>query len=294
MPFFRENAFLLHLLNFLSIFVFSFVFILTNTVIARLSMPEQPGFGDMQNGEIIAFTAERALPVLICNLAVLLAFNSLLIAFGSIPLVGPVLYSLLFLPVYLFSVATVILCAIAVWFYPPVLAIHGGIIASFREFIYFIRRNHFNLLVTIPLLAILTALFIALLNVIHYSALSLALGLSRGLLGDDISRILSSMPYSASGLLNIPHMIQGVKALPSMLGNLIFSYHAGGFILGAALGTISIALLAIILSFTGTLSARAYIMLEQGREPGGTRKIEILAVLFLVLAVLYMAKKVFL
>ena len=292
-PLFRDSAFILHLLNFLTFFTFCFVLILSNTVMARLSIMGPAG-GNMKPGEIVTFAISRALPVLVCNIAVLLTFNSLLIAFGSIPLVGPILYSLLFLPVYLLSVATVLLCAVAVWFYPPVLAIHGGILTSIREFFYFVRKQHFNLLITIPVLVILTAIFIALLNILHYSSLALAMNLSRGILGDDINRILSSMPYPASRILNIPHMIQGVKSLPSILGNLLFSYHAGGVILGAALGAISIALLSVILSFTGTLSARAYIILEQGREPGVGKKIEILAALLLVLAVLFMAKKVFL
>ncbi|HPA70679.1 MAG TPA: hypothetical protein PKY31_00330 [Spirochaetota bacterium] len=290
----KGSAFLLHLLNFFSIFVICFILTLANSVTARFCMAEIDPSIDTGTPATLAFAASRALPVLAGNVAILIAVNALLVVFGAIPLVGPILYAVLFLPVYVLSVATVILGAVAIWFYPPVLARHGGIAGSLREFSAFTRRHNLALAVAVPVLVIITAVFTALLNLVHQGAMSLIIQTSRGILGDGAGRIFSAVPVGLERAVNFPQMLANLRSLGSFLGDLLLGYRAGGAILGFTLGVISVALLSIIFSFTGSLAARAYLLLENRKRMDGRRTVELLVVIFLVLAVLYLFKKVFL
>ena len=290
----KGSVFLLHLLNFFSIFAISFILTLSNTVMARLCLGELDPKIDTAPGSMIAFAASRALPVLAGNVALLLALNALLVIFGTIPLVGPILYALLFLPVYVLSVATVLVSAVAFWCLSPVLAHHGGIASSIAEFFGFVKRQNLNLLIVIPVLVIITAVFTALLNLVHQSAMALLLAVSRSVLGGEAGRIFSTVPLGLQRAVNFPQMLSSLRSLSLFLGDLLFSYQAGGFILGITLGLISVALLSVVFSFIGSLAAQAYFLMENRRQMDARRKIELLVVIFLVLAVLYLFKKVFL
>lgn len=290
----KGNIFLLHFLNFFSIFVICFVLMISNAVTARFCLGELDPDIDTGTRGMLAFAAERLLPVLAGNVAILIIVNALLVIFGAIPLVGPILYAILFLPVYVLSVATVLAGAVAIWFYPPVLALRGGVAGSLRELFHFIRRHNLGLLIVIPALVIITAVFAALLNLVHQGAMSLALAVTRGVLGDEAGRIFSAVPVGLERAVNFPQMLSNFLSLRVFLGDLLLGYRAGGFILGVTLGFISIALLAVMFSFTGSLAAQAWLLLENRRKMDARRKIELLVVVFLVLAILFLFKKVFL
>jgi uncharacterized membrane protein/transcription elongation factor Elf1 len=290
----KGNTFLLHLLNFFSIFAISFILTLSNTVMARLCLGELDPKIDTAPRGIIVFAAARVLPVLAGNVALLLALNALLVIFGAIPLVGPILYALLFLPVYVLSVATVLVSAVAFWFYPPVLAYHGAVASGITEFSRFIKKHALNLVLVVPVLVIITAIFTALLNLVHQGAMTLLLAVSRGVLGNEAGRIFSAVPFGLQRAVNFPQMLSSLRSLRLFLGDLLFSYHAGALILGLTLGVISVALLSVVFSFIGSLAAHSYFLLENRRQMDARKKIELLVVVFLVLAVLFLFKKVFL
>ncbi len=290
----KGSAFLLHLLNFFSIFVICCIFTLSNSITARFCMGETDPSIDTGMPAMFAFAATRVLPVLAGNVTILVAVNALLVVFGAIPLVGPILYALLFLPVYVLSVATVILGAVAIWFYPPVLARRSGVAGSLKEFFAFTRRHNLVLAIAVPVMVIITAVFTALLNLVHQGAMSLVIQTSRGILGDGAGRMLSTVPVGLERAVNFPQMLANLRSHGSFLGDLLLGYRAGGVILGFTLGVISVALLSIVFSFTGSLAARAYLLLENRKRLDGRRTVELLVVIFLVLAVLYLFKKVFL
>jgi hypothetical protein len=136
--------------------------------------------------DIIRFSFRTAPAVFTGNVAVLLAVSALLVLFGRIPLLGPIFFSLIFLPVYLAGIMITLLCVIGVWFYPPISAHkEGGIFQNMKNFILFIKKHNLALLYMIPVIILVSAISLSAIFFIHTSAFSLTISLSRWLIGND-------------------------------------------------------------------------------------------------------------
>ncbi len=262
---FRGNIFLLHLLNLLSIFAVSFALTLSSAILARITISEYGGAVETGTKNLLSFTVSSVPPLFAGNAAMLLAINGLLIVFGSIPPVNPFLYAFLFLPIYLLTVAIVLIGAVALWLYPPVMARHTGTRAAISSFIELVRINHLKLLIIVPAMAFLASLFTALLNLVNSTLISLILSIFRSPLGDSLERVLSLIPPVLRGTAYFPLKITGLKSLGPALWNLIAGRHTGGVILVLVMVIITAAFITVVFSFIGTLSARVFLMLETGR-----------------------------
>jgi len=251
-------------------------------------------FHSKQTGtdEIIRFTLKTGPGVFAGNIIVLLTVSSALILFGKIPFLGPLLFSLAFLPVYLMSVAVFLLCFVGLWFYPPIAAHReNGIFANFRNLLLFIKKHNLNILFMVPVIILVAAVTFISIFFIHISAFSLSIGLSKWLLNHDASMIFSSIPalFIKASESTFTGLSSGIfKELNS---SLLMTHHIGGFILGVILLAMTVILLSLALSITATISSHIYIVMERGISIDDRKKAIVLFILMMLMAMLIMFKR---
>jgi hypothetical protein len=218
----------------------------------------------------------------------------ILILFGRIPYAGTMLYALLFLPIYLLSLCFILGGVVGIWFYPPILARYGeGITGTLRRLYLFVREQNFTLVFAVPFLFVFTSACFIIVYLLHYGALSLTMSLSRSLLTEDLARIFAGMPFPLQRMVDFFMPGTDVKVLRSLWGDVFLSHQAGGIIIGLVLLGVSVLLFASLLSFTATLSARVYLLLDNREDLDRRRIIELLLVVVLLLAGLFFLKKFF-
>ncbi len=330
LEFVRQNHFIRHLLNFIEIFITSTVILSVNTVIARMDAEKNKGtsknhYKDVPLWEqyigknhfllilflrmkavvrgahnefftgtgLISFAVSRALTLMAGVAGIILAFNALIVLFSSIPVIGPILYSLLFLPVYALSISIVLLSLIAFWFYPPLLAYAGDVRSSIAEFLNFVRKHHVTLLLVGLVLLVVTTVFAGLLLLFHNATLAVVISLSGAFLGDEFSKIIPPVSASIGEGLNFIAFFSRLSLMHHIMGELLTAHRIGGIFFGAVIVLISTAIYSIILSAAGTLSVWAYRAVESGRYPDVRQIRFFLFTLFLILAILYLFKKMF-
>ncbi len=291
--FVRRNFFTLHLLNFFEVFCFASVIVSVNATIAHLTN-ERGEVEYMSVRDVARFGVSRAIPLMAGVFGIILVLNMLIVIFSSIPIIGPVLYSLLFLPVYVLSVAIVLLSVIAFWFYPPLLAFAENMRSSIAEFFDFIRRHHVSLLLIAMILSVITSIFAGLLLILHTTTLSIILSLSRAFLEDAFLKMIPPVSVSVGDSLNLISFFSGISVMHKMMGELFLAQRIGGILLGMVMMILSTIVYSVILSGTGTLSAWAYRAVKSGKYPNAQKLRYFLITLALILAVLYLFKKVFL
>lgn len=281
--------------SFLSIIPFAlifFLYIMAAAIIARITMDALEPVPDTH--ATLSMISRSIVPVFIANVILFLAADAVLILFGMIPVIGPVLFALTFLPVYGISLCIIILIAIGFWFYPPVIAgSPPGAMSPIRGLSRFIRKQNFRLAYTIPLMTMITAVTFAAIYMLHYCSFSLSLLMAKNILAEEGDKIFSAIPATLLQLSGI--MIIGTDSglFKSLMNGLLWSHNAGGIIIGIVISLISIFLLALFISITATLSTRLYIMMEKGTDMDDASKIRLLLFLVLMLTGMFLVKKIF-
>ncbi len=242
--------------------------------------------------DIIRFSFKTAPAVFMGNIAVLLAVSALLVLFGRIPLLGPIIFSLIFLPVYIAGIIITLLCVIGIWFYPPISAHReGGIFGNMKNLMLFIKKHNLAMLYMIPVIILVSIITLTAIFLIHTAAFSFTISLSQWLLGNDAGGVFASIPAS---------FIKASESTISGLGNGLFrqlsinlgmTHHVSGFILGAIMMFITTLLLSIAVSVTATVSSHIYIVMERGLTIDDKKKGAVFLILTLMLSVMLLLKK---
>ena len=271
-----------------------FIYILTAALIARITMESLVAGTRSLGGGAAEFLGRSFVPVFIANIALFLGIDLVFILFGRIPVVGPVLYALLFLPIYAASLCVVLLVAIGFWFYPPIIAVNSGKgLSAVRDLFGFIRRQNFSLAYTIPLMAIVTAVTFAAIYLLHYGSFTLSMYLSKHLLAEEGEKIFSAVPQSFLSVSDLAVMGSDTGLFRSLLNNLFLAHTIGGFIIGLVFSLISILLFSSFISISATLSAHMYVMMDRGNDIDDRSKLRVLLLLVLILAGVFLIKKIF-
>ncbi len=195
----------------------------------------------------------------------LIAASALLVLFGKIPLLGPVFFSLIFLPVYLAGILITLLCAIGIWFYPPVSAHReGGIFRNMRDLTLFIKKHNLALLYMIPVIILVSVISLTAIFLIHTAAFSFTISLSQWILGSDAGGVFASIPASLYKGIRINYKRPWKRPIQTAIINLGMTHHISGFILGIIMMFITTLLLSIAVSVTATVSSHIYIVMERG------------------------------
>jgi len=271
--------------------IFSF-YTLFASVVSKITLDRIFHSKETSTEEIIRFTLKTGPGVFAGNIIILLSISSLLILFGKIPFLGPLLFSLAFLPVYLMSIAVFILCFIGLWFYPPISAHReNGIFNNFKNLVMFIKKHNLNIIFMIPVILLVAAITFSLIFFIHLSAFSLSIAMSKWLLNQDASMIFSSIPalFIKASESTFAGLNSGIfKELNS---SLLMTHHMGGFILGVILLAITVFLLSLALSITATISSHIYIVMERGISIDDRKKAVVLFILMMLMTLLIMFRK---
>ena len=272
-----------------------FLYVMTAAVIARMTLESRPSRPGAPRQGMGSFIAGAIMPVFLANIVIFVIIDLVFILFGRIPVIGPVLFAILFLPIYLTSLCAVLLLAVGFWFYPAVVAtsVSGGT-SPFKGLFGFIRAQNFSLAYTIPLMTLVTAVTFGAIYALHYGSFSLSMFLSKAVLGDEDLKVFSSIPSSFLQLSDLAITGSDSGIYKSLVSDLLLTHSVGGFIIGIVFSVISILLLASFVSITATLSAHMYLMLEKGTDMDDSGKIRLLALLVLILLGVFLAKKIFL
>jgi hypothetical protein len=283
--------------SFLAIIPFSlifFIYIIGAAIIARITLDDIEAAPGPGAHHALRFIAQSIVPVFVSNVILFLAADMVLVLFGRIPVIGPVLFAIMFLPVYVISLCIFVLLAIGFWFYPPVIAgSPPGAVTPIRGLVRFIREQNFKLAYTIPLMAMITAVTFAAIYLLHYGSFSLTLYLAKNVLAEEGDKIFSAIPSVLLQLSDFTVVGSDSGLFKSLMSGLLWSHTIGGIIIGGVLSLISIFLFASFISITATLSTRFYVMMEKGTDMDDTSKIRILLFLVLMLAGIFLLKKIF-
>ncbi|HOT46761.1 MAG TPA: hypothetical protein PLM53_00075 [Spirochaetota bacterium] len=289
------NEVLKSLLGIVPFAIIMFMYIMTSAVISRFTLNTLSSRASSPQQGLGRFIAGAIAPVFLANVLIFIIIDLVFILFGRIPVIGPVLFAVLFLPIYLASLCAVLLLAVGFWFYPPIIAtfVPGGtspLIGLFK----FIRRQNFSLAYTIPLMTIITAVTFAAIYILHYGSFSLSMFLSKAVLGDEDLKVFSSIPSAFLQFSDLTITGSDSGLYKSLVSDILLSHSIGGFIIGMIFSLISILLFASFISITATLSTHIYLMLDRGTDMDDTSKIRLLALLVLILLGVFLAKKIFL
>ncbi len=250
-------------------------------------------FAGFSGRRTLAFMARIFPPLFLTNMLLLVVVDLIFILFGKIPIVGPVLFAILFLPIYITSLFIVVLLAIGIWFYPPLVAVTGaGTVSSVREFLRFIRIQNFNLAYTIPLMTILSALTFTAVYLLHYSSFNLSIYLAKNVLTDDGEKLFSSIPSLFTEISDLAIIGSDTGLYRSLVRNILPAHAIGGGIIGIILSLISILLFASFISISSTLSTHLYLMMKEGTDMDDASKLRILILLVLILFGIFLVKKI--
>ena len=115
--------------SFVQLFPFAIIFsfyILSAALISRITLEEIFNNRKLSIKNSLVFLTDILGSVLISNITVLVLLNSIFLLFGMIPGVGPVIFSLLFFPIYIFSFLIISVSVLGFWFYPPIIAFRNS------------------------------------------------------------------------------------------------------------------------------------------------------------------------
>lgn len=291
--FITGNEYIKSLLSIIPFAIVFFWYIMASAGISRLTMDglkQSPGFAISPTG---MFLLKAIGPILFFNIIIFMIIDLIFVLFGKIPVIGPVLFAVMFLPLYITSLCSVILLAIGFWFYPPIIAdsIPGGK-SPFVNLFRFIREQNFSLVYTIPLMVIITAGTFGVVYLMHYGSLSLSVFLSKSILGDEGIKVFASIPSTLLQLSDLALIGSDSGLYKSFLTTMVMSHTMGGFIMGIIFSVISILLFASFISITATLSTSLYIMMEKKVDMDDSNKIKLLVLLVLILLCIFLVKKI--
>ncbi len=271
--------------------IFSF-YTLFASVVSKITLDRIFHSKETGNGEIVRFALTTGPGVFAGNIIILLMLCALLIMFGKIPFYGPLLFSLAFLPVYLLSVAIFILCFIGLWFYPPVSAHREkGIFGNIKNLFLFIKKHNLNIIFMIPVILLVTSITFSLIFIIHISAFSLTMAMSKWLLNQDASAIFSSIPSLFIKASETAFTGLGPEMFKELNTSLLMTHHAGGFILGIVFIAITLLLMSLAVSITATVSSHIYIVMERGISIDDRKKAVVLFILMILMVLIAMFRR---
>jgi len=274
--------------------LFSF-YLLTASVIARITINrlisgKEPGASDITD-----FTLRITPSIILSNAILLLTLSVILTLFGKIPLLGPILFSLTFLPVYLAGITLTLLAVTGFWFYGPVAAHRdNGIISNMKNLMLFIKKHNLNLIFIIPAMTLLSSIIYGVIYIIHTAALTFFITISGAVLGESSRVFMSAAPASIIKSAEGAMAGTGGSAFRGLYDNATLAHTAGGMIIGISLFILTVLLFAIFVSVTATLSTHVYIMMERGIYIDDRKKLTVMVIIAAAALSAFIIKKLIL
>ncbi|MFC1670715.1 hypothetical protein ACFL20_10005 [Spirochaetota bacterium] len=292
---FSGNYYLKSFINIFPLSLIFFSYVLTSSIISRITM-EQVFYGSKWPvSKMLRFTSKVSIALLLANILIIILLNTVFILFGVIPIVGPLFFSILFLPIYLLFILVLLFISIGFWFYPSIVSYRmTGLVNNAKNFFQFIKKHNLTLIYIVPVLIIITTLIFSAIYLLHTGSFSIFTLISKAVTTDEIAKLFSAMPSNLLRISEFSFFKSDISLYKSLFSDLIITYHIGGFILGIILSAISVILFASFISMTSTLSTHVFMMMERGIDVDDSKKIRILGLLVLFLLLIFLFKKIFL
>jgi len=282
------------IIHFLSPSIIVLFYVAASAVIAKTIMDNPMSSGKNTAGTKQGFIRSGAPSVFTAVSSVLVLTVLSFVVFIKIPVVGPVYFSLMFLPVYIISAALIIGTAVGLWFLGPVIA-ESSLVSGrpLRSFWVFIKKHNLYLIYVILIMTVTTTLIFTAVHLVHYGSMRLSIGLAGGMISENLKTVFASIPTDLLTISELSFLGAEAGLLKSLIGELFLSYKIGGYILGVILSGITLFLFASFISFTASISAHAYLYIERSHGVDRRGRIGPLAVLVLILLILLLFKKIY-
>ncbi|MCX7679280.1 MAG: hypothetical protein N2316_08660 [Spirochaetes bacterium] len=290
--FIRTNLFFNHLLNFSEVFLFCFVITAVNIILIRLENISMQGLLPSLGAAVQVSIQPIAISFLVCA-GIVIAINGTVVLFGCIPIVGPILYSILLLPLYLISIAIIILALVVFWFYPPILAYSK----SFKESMLTLRKlfiqHHFFLVLYSVALAISALIFLGIVMMMNNVVVSIAFFCIKMIAEKDFATMISALPFNIVPQFSVNGFFIQMMILYNFVGNLFFSYRISGIVFGCIFLFVTLVTYGVAISSIGDLSNVAYRAIVTNQQSMEKMVTRFFIALSFVLIVLYLVKNIF-
>lgn len=256
----------------------AFATVISKSVIAANMMaPKEPESSLSLFGRTLFSSVAVGLPGLVL-------VTALLVFLTRIPAAGTLLFSLVFLPVYLGSLVGVILLTVGIWFLPS-LAVHknNSLLGSPAALVGFIRKYNFRLFYIIPVLFMIAGGIIGTLLFLHISALTLFKVISFTISGESAGQALAGIPVLFSQIAGYSIFGENANLLNFLNGGETVLAQTGGFVIGMIFTAITFFIYVFGLTFAVIASSHIYVQLEKEKDYGDRGKWQ----LFVSLAFMY-------
>ena len=285
-------TFLRSLLNIFPMAIFFFVYLMTATLISSITMNEIYNNASLNLIESIKFLFKSLLPVFMGNLILLLIVDILMISFGNIPVVGHIIFAVLFIPMYAVSAFIALIIIVSFWFYPSIVARDVPVkINPMKHLLSFIKEHNFSLVYIIPIMMMITVFAFSAIYFLHYCSFNIILVLSKVILGENLAKLFSTIPPVFLSISNLSFFGVDSSILKSFVDNVLLTQSIAGFIIGLILIIILIFLYSFLLSIIGSVSTHFYLMLERDIDIDIKYIIKLLLLLILLSIGMLLIKK---
>lgn len=223
-------------------------------------------------GEVAAFARERwttlmGIPLAFGGIALLmLGFESILALVGSIPGVGPIIWSASFLLAFFFSlvaVLTAVVHMVGAFLYPSIVAIRGvGAMGAILDVVELARRNTVYVIFYETVVLAVGALMTLLLGAVVWASLNVTVYLGGAIMGEKFDLTLAALP----DFFRI-YLRPFARILPMSADEVELAWHydLSGILLGGSL--LVVVVLTIVYPFVFFTSAGSIVYLILRNEP---------------------------
>lgn len=280
----------IHLMPFALLFL---IYLTAASAIAMIELDRSLLPGSRIPRRILSHLGRSIVPVILASTAILLALSLILALFGAIPLVGPLLFAILFLPLYAASLVMAVILAVAFWFFPPIVASMGpGAKKTMNGFLHFVKRHGLGLAYVVPLLTIITAAASSVVFILHQVSVSLALGFSSYALGATGESYFPAAPSPLLSLSDLAMIGSDTGPYRTVINTLLSSNPAAGIMIAVALSFVAILLFTLLISFTATISTHAYTLMEGTDDSNDADRVRLLLLALLLLVGILLLRRV--
>ena len=225
-------------------------------------------------GELTQFARERwttlaGIPLAFGGIALLmLGIEALIAMVGSIPGVGPIIWSASFLLAFFLSLAAVLTVAIhmlGAFLYPTIVAIRGvGAVGAILEVVALARRKPLFLLLYEAFVAAVGGLMTVLIGGLVWASLNLTMFLGGAIMGEKFDETLAALP----GFFRV-FLRPFAKIIPMATEEMEVAWHydLSGLLLGVSLLVVVVLTLVYPFVFFTSAGSIVYLILKPEGEP---------------------------
>ena len=255
--------------------------VLTSGLIARMVTTQlienrKAGAAELRQFARDRWSALLGIPLGFGGIALLaLGLEALLALVGSIPGIGPIVFSASFVPAFLLSLTAVLTASVhmvGAFLYPTIVAIRGvGAMGAILEVVELARRKPLYILLYEMVMAVVGALMTCIIGMAVWASLNISIWLAGSIMQEKFEQTLSALP----GFFRIfVRPFSKVLPLAAEEAEVAWHYDASGILLGFSLLIVVVFTLVYPFVFFTSAGSITYLILRAEPEPAERSPIE--------------------